>query len=103
MIRLPMNPRTPRARRYWFTATRTLTTGPGHSPFNPGDVFAAVGSGKIKRFNQSGTLLDTLDTGLTCQTLGMAFDQAAHGGLWRLPWEPRSVLPLAALEGLVRR
>ena len=30
-------------------------------------------------------------------------DQAAHGGLWRLPWEPRSVLPLAAIEGLVRR
>ena len=30
-------------------------------------------------------------------------DGAAHGGLWRLPWEPRSVLPLAAVEGLVRR
>jgi hypothetical protein len=30
-------------------------------------------------------------------------DQAAHGGLWRLPWEPRSVLPLAAVEGLLRR
>jgi hypothetical protein len=29
-------------------------------------------------------------------------DNAAHGGLWRLPWEPRSVLPLAAIEGLVR-
>ena len=28
---------------------------------------------------------------------------AAHGGLWRLPWEPRSVLPLAAVEGFVRR
>jgi hypothetical protein len=35
--------------------------------------------------------------------LGLFVDQAAHGGLWRLPWEPRSVLPLAALEGLVRR
>jgi len=30
-------------------------------------------------------------------------DQAAHGGLWRLPYEPRSVLTLAAVEGLVRR
>jgi hypothetical protein len=29
-------------------------------------------------------------------------DNAAHGGLWRLPWEPRSVLPLAAVEGLLR-
>jgi len=35
--------------------------------------------------------------------LGLFVDQAAHGGLWRLPWEPRSVLPLAAVEGLVRR
>jgi hypothetical protein len=30
-------------------------------------------------------------------------DQAAHGGLWTLPWEPRSVLPLAAVGGLVGR
>jgi hypothetical protein len=35
--------------------------------------------------------------------LGLFVDQAAHGGLWRLPWEPRSVLPLAAIEGLLRR
>jgi hypothetical protein len=27
---------------------------------------------------------------------------AAHGGLWRTPYEPRSVLPLAALAGLPR-
>jgi hypothetical protein len=26
-------------------------------------------------------------------------DAAAHGGLWRLPWEPRSVLPIAVLLG----
>jgi len=30
-------------------------------------------------------------------------DGAAHGGLWRLPWEPRSVLPLAAVEGMLLR
>jgi hypothetical protein len=35
--------------------------------------------------------------------LALFTDQAAHGGLWRLPWEPRSVLPLAAVEGLLRR
>lgn len=35
--------------------------------------------------------------------LNLFADGAAHGGLWRLPWEPRSVLPLAAVEGLVRR
>ena len=28
---------------------------------------------------------------------------AAHGGLWRLPYEPRSVLPLAVGLGLVKR
>ena len=40
---------------------------------------------------------------LLSHPLGLFVDQAAHGGLWRLPWEPRSVLPLAAVEGLVRR
>src|SRR3954470_24355475 len=35
--------------------------------------------------------------------LELFVDQAAHGGLWRLPYEPRSVLTLAALEGLARR
>ncbi|HET6815675.1 MAG TPA: hypothetical protein VFH66_00405 [Mycobacteriales bacterium] len=35
--------------------------------------------------------------------LDLFVDQAAHGGLWRLPYEPRSVLTLAALEGLVTR
>jgi hypothetical protein len=35
--------------------------------------------------------------------LELFVEGAAHGGLWRLPWEPRSVLPLAAVEGLVRR
>jgi hypothetical protein len=28
---------------------------------------------------------------------------AAHGGLWRMPHEPRTVLPLAVLRGLARR
>ncbi|MFA9446757.1 hypothetical protein [Egicoccus sp. AB-alg6-2] len=34
--------------------------------------------------------------------LGLFADAAAHGGLWRLPWAPRSVLPLAAVLGLPR-
>jgi hypothetical protein len=37
------------------------------------------------------------------QPLELFVEGAAHGGLWRLPWEPRSVLPLAAAEGLLRR
>ena len=28
---------------------------------------------------------------------------ANHGGLWRLPYRPRSVLPMAALLGFVKR
>ncbi|GGI08526.1 hypothetical protein [Egicoccus halophilus] len=32
--------------------------------------------------------------------LALFADTAAHGGLWRLPWAPRSVLPLAAVAGL---
>jgi hypothetical protein len=32
--------------------------------------------------------------------LALFADAAAHGGLWRLPWAPRSVLPLAAAAGL---
>jgi hypothetical protein len=28
---------------------------------------------------------------------------AAHGGLWSLPYEPRTVLPLAVLLGFPRR
>jgi len=32
--------------------------------------------------------------------LGLFAATAAHGGLWRMPWLPRSVLPLAAARGL---
>jgi hypothetical protein len=35
--------------------------------------------------------------------LQLLVDGANHGGLWRSPWLPRSVLPLAALRGLLRR
>ena len=43
--------------------------------YTVGDVFAGVGTGKIKHFSPSGTLLDTLDTGTNCgEDLGMGFD-----------------------------
>ena len=35
--------------------------------------------------------------------LALFADQAGHGGMWRNPFAPRSVLTLAALLGLVRR
>ncbi|MEU8896686.1 hypothetical protein [Nocardia sp. NPDC048505] len=34
---------------------------------------------------------------------GLFAQGAAHGGLWRQPFEPRSILPMAALSGRVRR
>lgn len=35
--------------------------------------------------------------------LDLLSEQACHSGLWRLPYEPRSVLPIAAGAGLFRR
>ena len=46
--------------------------------FSPGDVFAAVGNGKVKRFSPSGTLLQTLDTGSGGVMTGMGFDSAGN-------------------------
>lgn len=48
-------------------------------PYNVGDVFAATGNGKIKHFNSTGTLLDTLDSGTgSAEDAGMAFDPAGN-------------------------
>ena len=45
--------------------------------FSAGEVFAAVGEGKVKRFQPDGTLIETLDTGVASrETTGMAFDAA---------------------------
>ena len=48
------------------------------SPFAPGEVLAAVGSGKVKRFAPNGTLIQILDTadpsGGARNTTGMAVD-----------------------------
>jgi uncharacterized protein (TIGR03437 family) len=47
--------------------------------FNTGDVFAAVGNGKVKRFSPTGTLLQILDSGSNSQdTAGMAFDPVGN-------------------------
>ena len=35
--------------------------------------------------------------------LQLLVDGANHGGLWRVPYLPRSVLPFAALLGLMKR
>ncbi len=49
-------------------------------PFQSGDVFAGVGNGFIKRFDNNGNLIQTLDSGVrNTETTGMAFD--SHGNL----------------------
>lgn len=46
-------------------------------PYAVGDVFAAVGNGKVEHFNSSGVLLETLDTTSGGSfTTGMAFDSS---------------------------
>ena len=48
-------------------------------PFQRGEVFAAVGAGKVKRFDGSGNLLQVLDTTTNSpQVTGMAFDSAGN-------------------------
>jgi hypothetical protein len=48
-------------------------------PFQVGDVFAGVGTGKIKHFSPTGTLLETLDTTTgSSEDTGMCFDAAGN-------------------------
>jgi hypothetical protein len=43
-------------------------------PYAFGDVLVSIGGGKIKHFDSTGVLKDTLNTGTACTELGMAFD-----------------------------
>ncbi len=64
-----------------FAATTSRASGAERktAAFSVGDVFAGVGTGKIKRFSNTGTLLQTLDTGTGCsEDLGMAFDTSGN-------------------------
>ncbi len=47
--------------------------------FEEGDIFAAVGNGLIKRFDESGTLIETLETTSDSEfTTGMCWDTTNH-------------------------
>jgi WD40 repeat protein len=48
--------------------------------FGPSDVFLSVGSGQVKEFTSSGTLVQTLNDGTGGETTGLAFD--ASGNLY---------------------
>ena len=51
---------------------------PLQAAFNIGDVFASIGNGKVQRFSSTGTLLQTMDTGLGGFTTGSVFDAAGN-------------------------
>ncbi|HMF10529.1 MAG TPA: hypothetical protein VKJ00_15430 [Thermoanaerobaculia bacterium] len=56
-----------------------LAASPALAQFQTGDVLAGVGAGKIKRFNPSGTLLQTIDSATTSdETAGMCFDASRN-------------------------
>jgi hypothetical protein len=58
---------------------RAAERGPAPPSFQVGDVFVGVGTGKIKRFTPTGTLIQTLDTLTNCsEDLGMAFDSSGN-------------------------
>jgi len=48
------------------------------APFVIGDVFAAVGSGRVAHYNSAGGFIETLNTTRSGFTTGMAFDQAGN-------------------------
>jgi len=56
-----------------------LAASPAVAQFQTGDVLAGVGAGKIKRFNPSGALQQTIDSATTSdETTGMCFDAARN-------------------------
>ena len=56
-----------------------LPTSASAVPFQTGDVFAGVGNGFIKHFDNSGTFIETLDSGVRgTETTGMAFDSSGN-------------------------
>jgi hypothetical protein len=72
-----------RRRKRFGTSAAILLAGLAASPamaqFQTGDVLAGVGAGKIKRFNPSGTLLQTIDSATTSdETAGMCFDASRN-------------------------
>jgi hypothetical protein len=48
------------------------------SPYNYGDVFAAVADGKVWRYSNNGTFIEELDTLQGGFTTGMAFDSSGN-------------------------
>ena len=54
------------------------TVGVAHAQFQAGDLFVSVGDGEVLRYDSGGTLKQTLNTGTSGFTTGMAFDAAGN-------------------------
>jgi hypothetical protein len=66
------------------------TTHASGVPYNPGDVFAAIGGNQVKHFSSNGTLLDTLMTNAgSTYDAGLTFD--ATGNLYVTNFDGQSV------------
>lgn len=60
-------------------ALLVLATAADAAPFQTGDVFASVGSGRVKVFRPDGTFVQELNTGLgSSETTGSAFDASGN-------------------------
>jgi hypothetical protein len=60
-------------------ATLLLSVSAWAVQFQKGDVFAGVGTGRIKHFSPTGTLIETLDTTTgSSEDLGMCFDSVGN-------------------------
>ena len=69
----------------WVTQIASAATGAllaampaSAAPLNFGDVFAAVGSGMVNQYTNTGTFIQTLNTGLGGFTTGMAIDSSGN-------------------------
>lgn len=61
-----------------FLATIVVSTTANAVPFAIGDVFAGVNNGRVQHYDDSGNLLETLDTGVGGYTTGMSFDSTGN-------------------------
>jgi hypothetical protein len=68
--------------------------------FEPAATNALVAALWVHDLRSAGTKADPAAT--LAHPLQLLSDAANHGGLWRVPYLPRSVLPLAALIGFLR-
>jgi Tol biopolymer transport system component/uncharacterized protein YegL len=61
--------------KYWSAERASALQ---QNSFSRGDVFAAIGDGKVNWYHSDGSFVSTLDTGLGGNTTGMAFDKSGN-------------------------